>query len=193
MAPTAATCIFSRILTDQGLMRCIMAYQNGFYMELLPRLVEWQTIATESAAMVFVQSNRFIQYKLPDRYRDLPYFRENLLIFGSYSLFLHPFRRDDRFPLHIAIFEGDLRVVERFVRCKGFAWMTNDAFNLAVRMGHESIIQYFCNEKLAPTTSEAWKQAIALATAYERKAVAALLNTARVNQRQAKRKARCIY
>jgi hypothetical protein len=93
----------------------------------------------------------------------MPFFRDNLHVFASYSLFLKPFKKDVRFPLHIAIFEQDIATVKRWIACRGDEWMTCDAFSLAARLGNRPMIEYFCQTKYIPTDRVAWEKMIKVA------------------------------
>ncbi|KDO18437.1 hypothetical protein SPRG_16075, partial [Saprolegnia parasitica CBS 223.65] len=161
------------VLTDASLLRSICAYQHGFFAELLPRLQEWRAMTTTNVG-------GFLQYELPPRYALL-LGDDSLAVYGSFTLYLHPFERDARFPLHLAILEGQLHVVARFLDCRGRAWLSADAFYLAVQRGHEAIVRYLCERRLCPSTDGPWRDAIALATRHKRARVLSLLEAAQEN------------
>ncbi|EQC27367.1 hypothetical protein SDRG_14809 [Saprolegnia diclina VS20] len=158
------------VLTDASLLRSICAYQYGFFADLLPRLEEGRAMTTTTIGGL-------MQYELPPRYAPLV---DTLAVFGSFTLYLHPFERDARCPLHLAIFEGQLDVVKRFLGCRGRAWLSADAFYLAVQRGHDAIVRYLCEKRLCPSTDGTWRDALALAARHKRTRVVAVLQDAHV-------------
>ncbi|OQS04861.1 hypothetical protein THRCLA_02935 [Thraustotheca clavata] len=170
------------VLVNSALMQLILSYQDGIYLDLLPRVDEWKHIKTCTAPMVF-PGTQFLMYVVPERYRIIPFFQDNLCIFASYSLYLHPFECDIRFPLHIAIFENNLNVVKQWVKCKS-TWKTDDAFNLAVQSDHFDIVKYFLDSGYGPRLQARWHQALTLATRNNSYRVLSILMAAQQDQTQ---------
>ncbi|KAF0691149.1 Aste57867_17573 [Aphanomyces stellatus] len=127
------------VLFDETLLKEILPYQNGIFGDLLPRYQEWQQVRDTAAPS---SDLRFLTYELPSRYRSVPAVGESLRVYAGYSLFLNSFESDIRFPLHVAILEGALSVVQRWTACCGAAWVTPDALYVAVRYGHTHIVQW---------------------------------------------------
>ncbi|KAF0717865.1 hypothetical protein AaE_010773 [Aphanomyces astaci] len=153
---------FLSVLLNANLFRAIQAYQRGMFGDLVPRFCEWQKIR----ASAIPTGLRFLQYTLPPRYRSVPTLEVGgLQVFAGITFFLNAFVPDMRFPLHSAVVEGSLSVVQRWIACCGASWMTVDAIFVAIRYGHLHILRWLVQtypQLLLPSTPT-WQRATTLA------------------------------
>ncbi|RHY72734.1 hypothetical protein DYB38_008933 [Aphanomyces astaci] len=119
---------FTSVLFNPSLMTTIQQYQCGLFVDLQPRYAEWKA---------FVQTHSNFRYNVaaPVRYRC--FFDDKMHV--TQDLFL-PAVSDHRFVLHVAIFEGDLYVVQRCIRCHSL--VTPQALTCAARFGHLHIVEF---------------------------------------------------
>ncbi|KAF0684733.1 Aste57867_23310 [Aphanomyces stellatus] len=61
--------------------------------------------------------------------------------FHPRTLVLHPEHHDTRFPLHMAIYQGELEVVQRILACQP-SLLTTDALACAVRHQHVHVVKF---------------------------------------------------
>ncbi|KAF0688565.1 Aste57867_19810 [Aphanomyces stellatus] len=100
-------------------------------------------------------------YILPPTFRALPLGTPTWSIAGTINtisakdLCLHASHRDVRFPLHLAILEGDLSVVKAMTEVRP-ELLSKDAMGCAIRSGHMHLVEYFVRLGLAnrPPTNE---------------------------------------
>jgi len=156
------------VLFDPFLIAEISQFQDGIFGDLVPRYQEYKRIETEGGEdeddaftdgyegsseseeeieaideQNMIEEDRDIYYLLPDRYRK--YFHNvhegALLRVSGGDLCLDWFDRDPSFPLHIAIVEGDLNVVKRWMDCHR-ELVTLQAIDCATRYGHVAIVKF---------------------------------------------------
>ncbi|KAG9408570.1 hypothetical protein AC1031_020425 [Aphanomyces cochlioides] len=152
--------IYLTVLLDLNLFKRVQSYR------------EWQHVR-ETA---FPSGLRFLQYALPERYGTVAAFRNSLQVFAGYSLFLNAFQPDIRFPLHIAIVEGKLKIVSRWIACCGLHWVTPDAFFLAARYNHVHIMEWLVDRKFVRLKTRVRQRARELAAIHGHKPVLSFLS-----------------
>ncbi|OQR96030.1 hypothetical protein THRCLA_07397 [Thraustotheca clavata] len=130
--PINACCM---VLLNEYLFEIITSYQNGLYFDLLQIYLEWTRMHAKDGQYLL----------LMDQY---------LLYMDPISLQkLHVQTRHPRFLLHLAIVQGQLITLDRWLRCVGQTWINYDTMNCAARHGQLNIIEYLyartqldCNE-----------------------------------------------
>ncbi|CAK4700639.1 hypothetical protein AeMF1_013546 [Aphanomyces euteiches] len=131
------------VLLDKTILSLIQQDQYGVYEDIRERFVE-------AHYMVKFELSRGSDnpglYTLPPTFRELSMVTKDpdtgCISLRSDDLCLHEGHRDPRFPLHLAIFEGNLNAVQRILGCRrDLASM--DALFCAVRHNQHALVDFF--------------------------------------------------
>ncbi|OQR92637.1 hypothetical protein ACHHYP_03460 [Achlya hypogyna] len=139
----ATPSVFASVLLHDHLLSTISAYQQGLYEELVPIYREWASMQTSDGQFLF----------LIDQY---------LLYMDPVSLQkLHVHTKHPRFLLHLAIVQGHMTQLRRWLRCVGHAWINHDTMNCAARHGQLEIVKYLVVETSLKCSADAMAYAAA--------------------------------
>ncbi|EQC35390.1 hypothetical protein SDRG_07101 [Saprolegnia diclina VS20] len=133
----------SAVLLNDHLLSTISGYQQGLYEELVPIYREWAAMQNEDGQFLF----------LIDQY---------LLYMDPVSLQkLHVHTKHPRFLLHLAIVQGQMPLLSRWLRCVGTAWINHDTMNCAARHGQLEIVTYLATSTRLRCSADAMAYAAA--------------------------------
>ncbi|CAK4310453.1 unnamed protein product [Aphanomyces euteiches] len=113
-ASSAATASL-QVVSNPNLFRCIASFQDGLYLDLLPRYAAWKlAMKVPSASLKFLAP----------------------LLITSLT--------DVRFVLHAAIARCDIACIQRLVQCRPYL-VTSEAMDCASRHGYIDLVRHFHN------------------------------------------------
>ncbi|OQR84095.1 hypothetical protein ACHHYP_13902 [Achlya hypogyna] len=132
----------SFVLRNASLVGQVTQFQPGVFEDLRP----WAKEAGAMGSVLHPSVQGRMYTNLPARFLHLPYTRDHLLILPSQILLparhlnLSSSSSDARLPLHIAIVDGDLARIERWLRCHP-EWASPQALDLAAQAGHLAVVK----------------------------------------------------
>ncbi|KAH9103442.1 hypothetical protein LEN26_010827 [Aphanomyces euteiches] len=127
------------VLMNKELLLLVTAYQYGIFYELVPLHHEWKSMKdAHPSGTPFVLPRRYFK-RYGRKTIDLGF-----LCLDDVSI--------DAAPLHLSIFEGDIAVAVRWLKCHP-TWLTYRVLDCAAAHGHLHLVDYFHKLNAGASTS----------------------------------------
>ncbi|KAF0718054.1 Aste57867_1932 [Aphanomyces stellatus] len=145
--------LYALVLANHGLFLTITSFQDGVDMAIRDRYHHAATLVFFEPESSFSDSVYILPPTFPPLVNAPPPDAWMRIQLSVKDLCLHPCHRDTRLPLHLAIFEGNLDVVQRILAYRP-RLLSRGALGCAVRMGHMYLVEYFISLNLSSTTHD---------------------------------------